>query len=122
MAAITRQQHTLDATGLTLGRLATHVATLLRGKQKPTFAPHIDAGDFVRVTNIAQVRFTGQKFSGKLYHRFTGYPSGVRTTTLGARWKHDPAGVLRDAVFGMLPRTKHRAHMIKRLTITRTPT
>jgi large subunit ribosomal protein L13 len=117
MSAVVRQRHTLDAAGLTLGRLATRVSTLLRGKQKPTFAPHIDAGDFVHVTNIQLVRFTGRKLVTKQYHRFSGYPSGVRTTTLQTRWGSDPAGVLRDAVFGMLPRTTHRARMIRRLTI-----
>lgn len=118
---VSRQRHTIDATGIPLGRLATRVTLLLRGKHKPTFAPHVEAGDFVHVTNIRGVRFTGRKFDEKPYHRHTGYPSGVRTTLLRTRWASNPGAVLRDAVFGMLPRTTHRARMIKRLTVERTP-
>jgi large subunit ribosomal protein L13 len=77
-----------------------------------------DAGDFVHVTNARAVHFTGQKLTGKRYHWFSGYPGGLRTTTLQARRVQDPTGIIRDAVFGMLPRNRQRARMLRRLTIS----
>jgi len=115
---VTRHHHTIDAAGIPLGRLATRVAVLLRGKQKATYAPHIDGGDFVRVTNARAIHFSGRKLTGKHYHQFSGYPGGLRTTTLQARRVQDPTGIIRDAVFGMLPRNRQRARMLRRLTIT----
>lgn len=115
--AIQRQRHEIDAKDVPLGRLATRVAVLLRGKQRATFAPHIDAGDYVHVTNARAVYFSGRKLTGKRYHQFSGYPGGLRTTTLQARRVKDPTGIIRDAVFGMLPRNRQRARMLRRLTI-----
>lgn len=116
---MTRQHHTIDAATLPLGRIASRAAVLLRGKHRATYAPNIDAGDFVRVTNANALRFTPRKLTGKRYHRFSGYPGGVRTVTLAERRLTDPAGIIRDAVYGMLPRNRLRDRMIKRLSIAR---
>lgn len=118
MTAIQRAMQEIDGTGTPLGRVATRAAILLRGKHKTTFTPHIDGGDFVRITNARRIRFTGTKPTTKLYHRFSGYPGGIRTTMLRDRWEQDPAGVIRDAVYGMLPNNRMRARLIKRLTVT----
>jgi len=118
MTEIKRQLQEIDGTGTPLGRIATRAAVFLRGKHKTTFTPHLDMGDYVRITNARRIRFTGTKPVTKKYHRFSGYPGGIRTTLLRDRWEHDPAGVIRDAVFGMLPRNRMRARMIKRLSVT----
>ncbi|MDP3771487.1 MAG: 50S ribosomal protein L13 [bacterium] len=117
MAEVTRTMQEIDGTATPLGRIATRAAIFLRGKHKTTFTPHIDGGDYVRITNARRIRFTGTKPTTKLYHRFSGYPGGIRTTMLRDRWESDPAGVIRDAVYGMLPRNRMRARMIKRLTV-----
>lgn len=114
---IQRATHEIDARGIPLGHLATRIALLLRGKHKPTYTPHIDAGDVVHVTNARAVHVSGQKLATKQYHRFTGYPGGIRTTSLGKRRVQDPTGIIRDAVFGMLPRNRQRSRLLRRLTI-----
>lgn len=114
---IEHAKHTIDASGKILGRLATEVAILLRGKQKPTYTPNIDAGDFVEVTNAKLIRVTGGKESKKEYHHFTGYPGGYKSMQLKVLNVKDPTEALRRAVDGMLPKNRLRAVMIQRLTI-----
>ena len=104
----------VDADGQTLGRLATHIAMVLRGKHKPTYTPHIDTGDFVVVVNAEKIAVTGQKLDQKLYHRHSGYPGGLRTRTLREQLDRQPTEVLRKAVKGMLPRNRlSRAQLTK---------
>lgn len=112
-----RTVHTIDATGRVLGRLATEIVVLLRGKHKATFTPHIDAGDTVRIQNIRGMIVTGGKIDRKEYHHFTRYPGGYKSLPLKKLMKDDPADVLRRAVYGMLPKNRQRADFIKRLTI-----
>ena len=101
---ITRQWHVIDAEGAILGRLATEVATLLRGKHKPIWAPHVDTGDHVIVINASKLAISPRKGRDKLYHRHTGYPGGVRTENLEHLLARDPEKVVRLAVKRMLPR------------------
>lgn len=112
-----RTIHTIDATGKVLGRLATQIVVLLRGKQKATFTPHIDDGDVVRVQNIGGMKVTGGKLDKKEYHHFTRYPGGYKSVGLKKLMKEDPADVLRRAVDGMLPKNRQRTGFMKRLTI-----
>ena len=112
-----RKTHKIDAEGRILGRLATEIAHKLRGKHKPVFAPNIDAGDFVEVSNIKKIRFSGQKLGQKKYFRYSGYPGGLKTESLEILFKKNPAEVLRRAVYQMLPDNKLRKGMIKRLRI-----
>lgn len=114
---IERNNHEIDATDQSIGRIATRVVTLLRGKNKPEFRPNVDGGDLVTVENIAKVRFTGTKFGLKEYHSFSGYPGGVKTTKLSKLFTERPDEVLRKAVWNMLPKNRLRQEMIKRLTI-----
>lgn len=115
---LSRATHEIDAEGKVLGRLATRIATLLRGKHKATFQPHIDAGDVVVVHHASKIKLTGQKMDQKVYHRHTGYPGGLRTTKLSASFGENPAQVLRRAVYQMLPDNRLRKEMIKRLRIS----
>jgi large subunit ribosomal protein L13 len=94
----------VDASGKTLGRLATAIAEVLRGKNKPEYTPHIDTGDFVIVVNAEKVGVTGNKREQKLYHRYSGYPGGLRSRSLGEMLERRPEEVIRLAVKGMLPR------------------
>jgi large subunit ribosomal protein L13 len=114
---IERKTHTIDASGKILGRLASEIAVLLRGKHKPTFRPNIDAGDFVNVINMTEIKFTGNKLNQKKYFRYTGYPGGERYEKLKDVFEKNPAMVLFRAVKKMLPRNKLRAKMIQRLTV-----
>lgn len=114
---ISRQKHKIDATDRAVGRIATEVALILRGKNKPTFEPHIDAGDFVTVINMGKVKFSGKKLEQKDYYHHTMYPGGIRRTPMKKVFLKDPAEVLRRAVYGMLPKNKLRDEMMKRLTI-----
>ncbi len=110
-----RETHTIDATNKVLGRLASEIAILLRGKNKPGFAPYKDIGDFVVIKNIEKLKFTGKKIDQKKYYRHSGYLGGLREIPLKKLFKEKPAEVLRKAVWGMLPKNKLRAKMIKRL-------
>lgn len=110
-----RKTHTIDATDKVLGRLATRIAILLRGKHKPQFQSHQDTGDFVLVKNVDKIKFTGKKMENKIYYRHSGYLGGLKQTPLKKLFKEKPAEVLRRAVFGMLPKNKLRARQIKRL-------
>ena len=112
-----RQTHTIDATDKPLGRLATQVVALLRGKHKEDFAPNKDIGDFVVITNFEKVKITGKKLEKKIYYRYSGYPSGLKEIPLSRVYKEDPAQVMKRAVLGMLPKNKLRAKQIKRLKV-----
>lgn len=114
---IKREWYEADASKFTLGRLASKVATILRGKHKVMFTPHMDVGDFVVVKNAGRVQFTGRKLKQKKYHRFTGYPGGIRTKTLEERLKNEPGKVIRDAVYNMLDSNRLRKLILRRLKI-----
>src|SRR5215472_7456551 len=107
----------VDAEGRSLGRVATQVANLLRGKGKPSFSPHIDCGDFVVVVNAGKVRLTGRKASDKVYHRHTGWPGGIRTTTAGELVSDRPERLVRTAVMGMLPKNRLSRRLITKLKV-----
>ena len=96
----------IDAEGQILGRLATTVAMMLRGKHKPEYTPHVDCGDNVIVINAEKVEFSGNKWAGKEYVRHTGYPGGQRTTTAEQMLKKNPIGIIENAVRGMLPKNR----------------
>jgi len=111
-----RENHIIDATDKVLGRLASQVAVLLRGKHKPGFAAHKDMGDFVTVKNIDNVQLTGKKFTDKVYYRHTLYLGGLKKTTAKELvLKKGTSELLRKAVMGMLPKNKLRSLQIKRL-------
>jgi len=103
---VTRAWHVIDAEDVVLGRLATQVATLLRGKHKPTFAPHVDTGDFVIVVNAGKVALTGNKRDGKFAYRHSGYPGGLRKRSFGELLDTRPDRLLEKVVKGMLPKNK----------------
>ncbi|MFN8529276.1 MAG: 50S ribosomal protein L13 [Anaerolineae bacterium] len=112
-----RKWWVVDAEGQTLGRLATQIATLLRGKHKPTFAPHMDLGDFVIVINAEKIAVTGNRMDTKLYHHHSGYPGGMSEIVLRDQLKRFPDRPLRIAVKGMLPKNRLAAQQIKKLHI-----
>ena len=112
-----RRWYVVDAGGRTVGRLATGIANILRGKHKPTFTPHVDSGDFVVVVNAAQVRLTGRKLEDKVYHRHTGYSGGIRTATASRVLRERPERVLRSAVVGMLPKNRLGRQLATKLKI-----
>ena len=114
---ITREWYLVDADGQTLGRLATRLADLLRGKGKPQFTPHVDTGDFVVVVNAEKVAVTGKKLDEKVYYRHSGYPGGLKQRTLRAQLERRPTEVLRKAVKGMLPRNRLARQQITKLKI-----
>jgi large subunit ribosomal protein L13 len=107
----------VDARGKTLGRLATQIADMLRGKRKPEYTPHIDTGDFVVVVNAAEIHVTGDKRAAKLYHRHSGYPGGLRTRTLEEMLARRPEEVIRLAVKGMLPRNRLARQQLTKLKV-----
>ena len=107
----------VDADQETLGRLATRIADVLRGKGKPQYTPHIDTGDFVIVVNAEKVRVTGKKLEQKTYYRHSGYPGGLRERTLGEQLARRPEEVLRRAVRGMLPKNRLAAAQLRKLKI-----
>ncbi len=111
-----RKWYVVDATDLVLGRLATRVASTLRGKNNPAFTPHVDCGDFVVVVNAEKIRLTGNKLDQKIYYRHSGYPGGIRSRTAGELLAKRPEDVLRKAVVGMLPKNRlgrQLAHKLK---------
>jgi len=112
-----RETHIIDAEGKVLGRLASKIAILLRGKHKPQFKPHEDGGDFVIVKNVSKLKITGKKLEKKIYYHHTGYIGGLKETPLKKLFKENPGEVLRRAVYGMLPKNKLRKKIIKRLKI-----
>ena len=112
-----RKTHIIDATGKVLGRLASQIAILLRGKYKSNFVPYKDMGDFVVVKNVGKLKITGKKIEKKKYFRHTGYLGGLKEISLKRLFETNPGQVLKKAVLGMLPKTKLRAKQIKRLKI-----
>jgi large subunit ribosomal protein L13 len=119
---IDRAWHVIDADGAVLGRVATEAATLLRGKHKPIWAPHLDTGDHVIVINAAKLRVTERKATDKLYYRHSGYPGGLRSESLEHLLDRDPEKVVRRAVRGMLPKTRLGRQQIKKLRVYAGPT
>ncbi|HEX6311095.1 MAG TPA: 50S ribosomal protein L13 [Acidimicrobiia bacterium] len=119
---IERAWHVIDAEDAVLGRVATEAATLLRGKHKPTFAPHVDTGDHVIVVNAAKLRVTERKATGKLYYRHSGYPGGLRSESLEHLLDRDPEKVVRLAVRGMLPKGRLGRRQLKKLRVYSGPT
>jgi large subunit ribosomal protein L13 len=107
----------VDATGQTLGRLATQIAVALRGKNKPEYTPHVDTGDFIVVVNAEKIQVTGNKLDQKRYYRHSGYPGGLRSRTLREQLDRRPEEVLRKAVKGMLPRNRLARQQITKLKI-----
>ena len=116
---IKRAWYEADASKFTLGRLATRVATILRGKHKVTFTPHMDVGDFVVVKNADKVRFTGRKLAKKKYYRFSGFPGGIYSKKLSDRMKTEPDQVIRDAVYNMIDSNRLRKHILRRLKVVK---
>jgi len=116
-AEASREWYVVDATGMTLGRLATQIATILKGKHKPLFTPSLDCGDFVIVINAEKVRVTGRKLDQKFYYRYSGYPGGLSQTSLRDQLAHRPERVIQAAVKGMLARNKLRDVLIKKLKV-----
>jgi large subunit ribosomal protein L13 len=112
-----RRWFVVDAAGVSLGRLATRIASALRGKNNPAFTPHVDCGDFVVVVNAEKVRLTGAKATGKVYHRHTGYPGGVRSRTAGEMLANRPDELIRTAVIGMLPTNRLSRQLIGKLKV-----
>jgi large subunit ribosomal protein L13 len=112
-----RKWHIVDASEENFGRLSTKIATLLRGKNKATFTPHIDAGDNVIVINSDKLKFSGNKADGKIYYSHSGYLGGMKSITLEEQIKKDSREVINMAVFGMLPKNKLRNEMMKRLRV-----
>ena len=112
-----QKTHTIDATGKVLGRLAAEIAVLLRGKHRPDFAPYKDMGDIVIVKNVAKLKISGKKMEQKKYFRHSGYLGSSKQVPLKTLFKEDPGEVFKKAVFGMLPKNKLRAEMIKRLKL-----
>jgi large subunit ribosomal protein L13 len=107
----------VDATGLSMGRLASNVAKILKGKHKPTYTPHLNTGDHVIVVNASRMLVTGSKMDGKVYTRYTGYPSGLRKRTLRQQQGLDPTFPLHHAVRGMLQRNTLGTQMLRRLRV-----
>ena len=116
-AGIPKKWRVVDADGAVLGRLATRVATLLMGKDKPLYTPFLDSGDHVIVINASKVRLTGKKHTDKLYRRHSGYPGGLKEVAAGDLLQRNPEKVVREAVIGMLPKSKLGRAMRKKLRI-----
>jgi len=114
---ITRQWYLIDAADAPLGRVATKAASLLLGKLKPSLTPHIDGGDFVVIINAQQLIVTGNKLANKKYYRHSGFPGGLRTSSLGEELQHDPSQVIIRAIRNMLPDNKLRAGRLSRLKV-----
>jgi len=110
-----RKTHIIDATNKVLGRLASEIAILLRGKSKPNFSPSKDLGDFVIVKNVEKIKFTGKKFEKKKYYSHSGYIGGLKEIPLKRLFEADPNKVFKKAVWGMLPKNKISKKQIKRL-------
>ncbi|TEU17080.1 MAG: 50S ribosomal protein L13 [Anaerolineales bacterium] len=114
---IKREWYVVDAQGKTLGRLASEIAKILRGKHKPIYVPHLDCGDYVIVVNAEKVRVTGKKLDQKFYYRHSGYPGGLKSINLRDQLQKHPTRVLKAAVRGMLPKNRLGRAMIKKLKL-----
>ncbi len=114
---ISRNWYVIDATDMTLGRLATKAATILRGKHKPTFTPHVDCGDFVIVVNASKVNLTGNKMDAKIYRNHSGYPGGLRERTAREMKENYPEEMIERAIKGMLPKGRLGRQMYRKLFV-----
>lgn len=114
---IERKWYVVDATDLTLGRLSTEVATILRGKHKPTFTPHVDCGDYVIIVNAEKVALTGSKLDDKMYYRHSGYPGGLKSRTAKRMLELQPQKVLEKSIRGMLPKNRLGDDMYRKLYV-----
>ena len=114
---VTREWVVIDATDVVLGRLASHAAAILRGKHKPTFANHIDTGDFVIVVNASKIALSGNKATTKLAYRHSGRPGGLKSVPYGELLENDPRQAVERAVWGMLPKNKLSRQLIKKLKV-----
>ncbi len=114
---ITRNWHVIDAEDVILGRLATHVATLLRGKHKPTFAPHVDGGDFVVVVNASKIALTGNKRADSMRYTHSGAPGGLKSISIGELLEKDPRKAVERAVWGMMPKNKLSRQLMGKLKV-----
>ena len=114
---ISRKWYVIDAEGVTLGRLATKVATILRGKHKPTYTPHVDTGDYVIIINASKVNLTGNKIDKKMYYNHSGYPGGLRERTAKTMINNYPVEMVERAVKGMLPDNRLGRKMGKKLFV-----
>jgi large subunit ribosomal protein L13 len=112
-----RKWHVVDVAGLTLGRAATQIAQVLRGKNKPTFTPNVDCGDFVVVVNAAKIKLTGKKLTDKLYYRHTGFPGGLVALPAGKMLEKKPGEPIKRAVWGMLPKGPLGRKLFKKLKV-----
>lgn len=118
---IQREWYVVDAAGKTLGRLATEIAKILRGKHKPYYTPHMDCGDYVIVINADKIRVTGRKLDQKMYYWHSGYPGGLKSITLRRQLQTHPERVLQAAVRGMLPKNRLGRKMFKKLKVYASP-
>jgi large subunit ribosomal protein L13 len=114
---ITREWYVVDATGKSVGRLAAEVAIILRGKNKPTFTPHLDTGGSVVVINSEKIQLTGNKWSSKKYYKYSGYVGNLKETTAEKMHEKKPTFIVENAVAGMIPRTKFKKDILKRLKV-----
>ncbi|MEC4684663.1 MAG: 50S ribosomal protein L13 [Nitrospirae bacterium] len=114
-----RKWYLVDASDKVLGRLATRIATYLRGKHKAQFTPNVDTGDFIVVVNAEKVTLTGKKLDDKIYYHHTGYPGGIKAETARKRLQRKPEAVIMDAVWGMLPKNRLGRAMLKKLKVYR---
>jgi large subunit ribosomal protein L13 len=114
---VERKWYVVDAEGQTLGRLATEIATILRGKNKPQYTPHVDTGDFVVVVNAEKVVVTGRKAEQKVYRRHSGYPGGLKETSYEQLMERRPTEILRRAVKGMMPKNRLARQQLRKLKI-----
>lgn len=118
---VPRKWYVVDAEGEVLGRLATRIATILRGKHKPQFTPHMDVGDFIVVVNAEKIRLTGGKLEQKQDHRHSGYPGGLRSLWYEKLLEKNPERAIRRAVWGMLPKTTLGRRQLRKLKVYRGP-
>jgi large subunit ribosomal protein L13 len=116
-AEIRREWYIVDASGQTLGRLASEIAQVLRGKRKPVFAPHMDVGDYVIVINAAKIEVTGRKADQKTYYSYSGHPGGIKGTTYRQMMQNNPGFVIRSAVKGMLPKGRLGTATLSKLKV-----
>ncbi len=116
-AEVTRTWFIVDATNKPLGRIASDIARVLRGKHKPTYTPHVDTGDFVVVVNADKVALTGEKLTDKFYYNFSGHPGGLRKRSAGDMLKHKPTYLIEKAVRGMLPKNSLGRQMARKLKL-----
>ncbi len=121
-AEVEQQWYVIDAENQVVGRLASQVAAILRGKHKPYFTPHVDCGDYVIIVNADKARFSGKKETDKLYYRYSGYPGGLKTRTAKEMRQRRPDYIMRHAVKGMLPKGPLGRNMLKKLKVYASPT